>query len=211
MQISPKSIDRRLERGETSRKLILASAVSTIAAHGLGSMTLDRVAEQAGISRALVIFHFKSKHNLILEVLEYLSRRYSTGWLEIVGAEAESSMSKLLQLAEYDISFAYQNPKYVSAWHSFWGESRGKEMFRNLAVPRDEGYAADMENLLYQINEVEGYHFENIPVINRGLNSMMFGTWVLQHLNPDKGDFDMSMDAIRLYLNQSFPKTRLPD
>ncbi len=211
MQISPKPIDRRLERGETSRKQILASAVSTIAAHGLGSMTLDRVAEKAGISRALVIFHFKSKDNLILEVLEYLSHRYSTGWLEIVEAETESSMSKLFQLIEYDISFAYENPKYVSAWHAFWGDARGKEMFRNLVVPRDEGYAADMEKLLSNINEVEAYHLENIPVINRGLNSMMFGTWVLQHLNPTKGDFDMSMNAIRLYLRQSFPKTRLPD
>ncbi len=211
MQTIPKPVDKRLERGATSRRQILAAAISTIAALGLGNMTLDKVAEKSGVSRALVVFHFKSKGNLIVEVLEYLSHVYSAGWLEIIEAEAESSMSKLLQLVEYDISFAYENPKYISAWHAFWGDSKGKEMFHNLVVPRDEGYVADMENLLFQINEVGGYHFENIPVISRGLNSMMFGTWVLQHLNPTKGDFDMSMKAIRLYLSQSFPKTSFPN
>ena len=64
-----KTPDKRRLRGEQSRRLILQAVIDSIALEGLGRFTLDRVAERVGISRGLVVFHFKSKKNLIEEVL----------------------------------------------------------------------------------------------------------------------------------------------
>jgi len=211
MKAVEKKQDKRRVRGEESRKLILRSAIDNIAKRGLGDLTLDRVAEKLGVSRGLVVFHFKSKNNLIMEVLEYLGKKYSGGWNAIVEEDIPSSTAKLLRLVEYDIRFACDNPKYVSAWHAFWGESKGKEMFHQLVVPRDEGYAADMRELIGKISAEEGYGTLDIPSATRGLVAMMFGSWVLLHLNPGPDDYQKNMKALRLYIGQLFPNTELPD
>ena len=211
MKVAEITTDKRRIRGEESRKLILKSAIDNIANRGLGSLTLDRVAEKLGVSRGLVVFHFKSKDNLIMEVLEYLSKKYSGGWNAIVAEEIPSSMEKLLRLVEYDIRFACDNPKYVSAWHAFWGESKGKEMFHDLVLPRDEGYAADMGRLFEEICAQESCGDLDIPIATRGLVSMMFGAWVLLHLNPGPNDYEKNMQAIRLYLGRVFPNIELAE
>jgi AcrR family transcriptional regulator len=59
MSVAEKTADKRRVRGEESRKLILKAAVDSIATMGLGKLTLDRVADRAGISRGLVVFHIK--------------------------------------------------------------------------------------------------------------------------------------------------------
>lgn len=211
MKVAEVTRDKRRIRGEESRKLILKSAIDNIANSGLGSLTLDRVAEKLGVSRGLVVFHFKSKNNLIMEVLEYLGKKYSGGWNAIVTEEYPSSMEKLLRLVDYDIRFACENPRYVSAWHAFWGESKGKEMFHQLVIPRDEGYAADMGYLLEEISVQDGYDELDIPAVTRGLVCMMFGAWVLLHLNPSPDDYEKNMKAVRLYLARIFPDTELPE
>lgn len=209
MTVASITTDKRRIRGEESRRLILLAAIDSIAEMGLGRLTLDQVAERVGISRGLVVFHFKSKNKLIAEVLEYLGRQYSRGWHEIVEAD-EASTSKLLRLLEYDIRFACENPKYLSAWHAFWGDTKGNLLFQEQVVPRDEGYAADMAQLLETISDEGGYGKQDLPSITRGLVTMMFGIWVQLHLNPGSNDYDINIKAVRLFLQKMFPQTRFP-
>ena len=205
-----KTTDKRRLRGEESRRLILHAAVDSIAMEGLGSLTLDRVAERVGISRGLVVFHFKSKKKLVEEVLQYLSVQYSGGWYEIVSEKDEDDVSKLLRLIEYDIRFACEHPKYVSAWHAFWGDSKGNLLFHKMVVPRDEGYAADMASLIESISETGGYDKRDLASITRGLVAIMFGIWSQSHLNPGANDFSVNIRAVRLFLHKMFPDTPLP-
>ncbi|MCP4472264.1 MAG: TetR/AcrR family transcriptional regulator [Gammaproteobacteria bacterium] len=205
-----KTTDKRRLRGEESRRLILRAAVDSIASEGLGKLTLDRVAERVGISRGLVVFHFKSKNKLVEDVLHYLGRRYSGGWYEIMEEKGEDNVSKLLRLIEYDIGFGCEYPKYVSAWHAFWGDAKGNQLFHELVEPREEGYAADMSRLLEKISDTGGYDKRDLPAITRGLVAMMFGVWTQLHLNPGADDYSVNIDAVRLYLEKMFPDTPLP-
>jgi uncharacterized protein (DUF39 family) len=84
-------------------------------------------------------------------------------------------------------------------------------MFHNLVLPRDEGYIADMEQLIENICEQEGYDEVDVTTATRGLVSMMFGAWVLLHLNPGPNDYEKNVQALRLYLGRIFPDTELPD
>lgn len=203
--------DKRRIRGEESRKSILNAAIDSIATHGLGKLTLDRVADRVGISRGLVVFHFKSKDKLIEEVLDFLGRKYSDGWEVILAEEVGSDMSKLLRLIDYDIRFACENPRYVSVWHAFWGESKGNALFHEKGAKRDEGYSKDMENLLKNIGREAGYDEQELSLVTRGLFAMMFGNWVQLHLNPAPNDYETNINAVRLFLSRMFPQVRLPD
>jgi TetR/AcrR family transcriptional repressor of bet genes len=210
MKAAAKTTDKRRIRGEESRSIILQAAVDSIAAQGLSRLTLDRVAERVGLSRGLVVFHFKSKQKLIAEVLQYLGREYSGGWNTILESDDGDVVSMLLRLIDYDIRFACFNPKYVSAWHSFWGDSMGNMLFYELSVPRDEGYAVDLSNLLAKISRDGGYGEQDLPTITHGLVVMMFGVWTQVHLNPGPDDYAVNIRAIHLYLQKMFPDTSFP-
>ncbi|MEM7564793.1 MAG: TetR/AcrR family transcriptional regulator [Pseudomonadota bacterium] len=201
------TVDKRRVRGEESRRVILQAAIASIAALGLGNMTLDRVAERAGISRALVVFHFKSKSKLIESVLSYLGDRYAQGWREAYELESKNPMQKILHLVDFDIDFAYDNPNYVSAWHAFWGEAKGNLLYQNLAFPQDEQYAGEMCNLLAKVIDQGGYNKDELEFINMGLGALLFGIWIESHLSPDERDRAIYKKSVRLFLAKSFPDT----
>ena len=209
MQATEKSRDKRRERGEESRKAILQAAVASIAALGLGNMTLDRVAERAGISRALVVFHFKSKSKLLEAVLNFLGERYADGWNVAPEDDAATSLDRLLRLVDYDIRFAYDNPGYVSAWHAFWGEAKGNMLYHNISFPRDEEYADELEDLISEVIAEGDYPQADIEPITMALSAMLFGVWVESHLNPDPDDCERYRKAVRLFLARAFPRHTL--
>ena len=210
MEEAKNTKDKRRLRGEESRKLILLAAIDSIAIQGLANLTLDRVAERVGISRGLVVFHFKSKNNLIEEVLEYLGIQYAVGWHAIVEEKGEAPVSKLLRLIDYDVRFACENPKYVSAWHAFWGDSKGNLLFHEQAVPRDEGYTADLAQLLETVCDEGGCDKQDLSSVTRGLVAMMFGVWTQLHLNPGADDYAVNVKAIWLFLEKMFPQIKFP-
>jgi TetR/AcrR family transcriptional repressor of bet genes len=211
MKATRSTTDKRRIRGEESRKAILNAAIDSIANLGLGKLTLDRVADRVGISRGLVVFHFRSKDKLIEEVLDYLGKQYSSGWAAILDDEADSDMSKLLRLIDYDIRFACDNPGYVSVWHAFWGESKGSALYHEKAAEREEGYSKNMENLLKNISQEVGFDKQELSLVTRGLLAMMFGIWVQLHLNPTPNAYETNIRAVRLFLTRMFPNVRLPD
>lgn len=54
------------------REEIIAAAYAVAAREGLDGFTIIQVAAQAGLSPGLVIFHFKTKRQLLLELLKWL-------------------------------------------------------------------------------------------------------------------------------------------
>lgn len=168
-------------------------------------MTLDRVAERAGISRGLVVFHFKSKSKLLEEVLYYLGSQYEEGWNTVYHEPASSSLEKVLSLLDYDIRFAYDNPKFVSAWHAFWGEAKGNLLYNNIGFPRDVDYEDQLESLVQSAIEEQGSDPAEASPIIMGLTAMMFGVWVESHLNHDPDDCARYMQSVRFYLGKCFP------
>ncbi|HXG43949.1 MAG TPA: TetR family transcriptional regulator [Gemmatimonadales bacterium] len=54
------------------REQILGSAYRVAAQHGLDGLTIRQVASAAGLSSGLVLFHYKTKQQLLLALLEWL-------------------------------------------------------------------------------------------------------------------------------------------
>ncbi len=205
MQQKQQLNDKRRAKGDETRQRILNSTISTIATLGLSKLTLDRVAEHAGVSRTLVVFHFKSKHMLMKEGLDYLGKMYSEGWTSVSSDNDGSTLDKILRLIDYDFRFPYENPEYLSAWAAFWGEARGNALYREQAAPRDRRYANEVKELLAQFIKEEGYEIKELDSIIFGLNAMQFGYWVESHLDPKPDDYKTGLTTVRLFLSKIFP------
>lgn len=71
---APAQSRQRLSRGERY-EIILDSAIDVFGTRGYHNVSMDDIAEAAGVSKALVYQHFSSKDELYLEVLRFFQQK----------------------------------------------------------------------------------------------------------------------------------------
>jgi len=198
--------DGRHVRGEKSRQAIIAAAIRCIARDGLGKTTIGTVSEEAGVSRALINFHFKSKSKLHEDVLNFLGAEYSPEWDSILADDSLSSRDRLMRLIEHDVSFAVQHPRYIAVWFAFWGEGQGNDLYRRTSFPRDERHKEDVKGELLKIAEEGGYKGVDVVALDTGIWAMLFGLWLDAHVNPRETFRSEALRAIHTFLSGFFPR-----
>ena len=57
------------------KEKIFQSAIALFAEYGLNGARMEQIAEKAGTTKRMVVYHFKNKENLYLLVLEYVYTR----------------------------------------------------------------------------------------------------------------------------------------
>ncbi|MEW5922686.1 MAG: TetR/AcrR family transcriptional regulator [Candidatus Zixiibacteriota bacterium] len=87
-------------RAEGSAAKILAAARAEFAAYGLAGARVDRIAEQSGINKAMIYYHFGSKENLYQEVIKEVIAGIAA-FLSKVSTEVASPMEILEKVAAF--------------------------------------------------------------------------------------------------------------
>lgn len=84
----------------TTKEKILASARKEFAEKGLEGSRVDRIAERAGVNKAMIYYHFASKERLYETILEELFGRART-FIDKVLAERMTLEDRLTELARF--------------------------------------------------------------------------------------------------------------
>ena len=197
--------DRRRLRSEASVQRAISATIDLIADEGLASVTIQRVAEQSGSSNALIVFHFKNKENLLQAVLQYVSDRYDELWTRLVrtGDTPERKLRGAILCAQ---QFAHDHPKWVSVFVAFSGDRKSLRLYRKVALPSDRLYIAEARKLLAEIADAGRYDSVDVDVLNEGLNYLIHGAWLWDHLNPRKGKSENLSKMALVLLRQAFPR-----
>lgn len=69
----------RTRRGEETRKRILADTRRILAQNGARGVTLDQISEAVGVAKSSILWHFGSKEELLLTVMEDVIREFEQG------------------------------------------------------------------------------------------------------------------------------------
>jgi TetR/AcrR family transcriptional regulator, fatty acid metabolism regulator protein len=100
---------------ETARRAqIVAAAIETLAELGYGQASLARIAERAGTSKGVIIYHFGSKDDLVREVVAELS----AGGRAYMGPRLEAEPTGTGMLRAYiqaNLAFIRENRNHVLA------------------------------------------------------------------------------------------------
>lgn len=75
----------------SARPKLIEAALQVVEERGVTALTLDAVAEQAGVTKRGLIYHFPSKHALLTGIHEHLAARTEAELLEATGREPESA------------------------------------------------------------------------------------------------------------------------
>ncbi|WP_436771863.1 TetR/AcrR family transcriptional regulator [Yinghuangia sp. YIM S09857] len=73
-----------MNAGKPPRERLLAATIEHFAAHGVGDLSLRRLAEGVGTSHRMLIYHFGSRDGLLVAVVQDMEERQRAGLAEIV-------------------------------------------------------------------------------------------------------------------------------
>ncbi len=115
--------DRRREEKERRREDILDAAALVCAEQGIDALTMDLVARQARLSRALLYVYFKDKVDLQLGLCERAIERLLQRFVEETAKEA-TGRDQLAAMGRAYIAFALEQPVYFETLARFEAGSR---------------------------------------------------------------------------------------
>lgn len=104
--------------------LILEAAVRVIARNGVRGLRVEELAAEAGVSTALIYYHFKDRAGLIRRTMAFISDR-ATGYTDEALAGTDDARGALLQLLLGEL----QDTPRVRENSTAWGELRASAVF----------------------------------------------------------------------------------
>jgi AcrR family transcriptional regulator len=142
--------------GRSARERILHAACELIAERGIGGARIAQIARAAGVSTALVHYHFRTRETLLAETLDYAFDLAAAHRLRAVGEEpgGESAARRLAEVIEQSLPDSEPGRREWQLWAELWlGAARDRSLrpiaaqmysrYRTwVAVPIAEGVAA---------------------------------------------------------------------
>jgi TetR/AcrR family transcriptional repressor of bet genes len=105
---------------ETRRTQILSAAFDVAARRGLDGLTIRNVAARAGLSTGLVLFHFKSKGQLLTALLDQLLATTTVLHIGPEIAEIAAPLERLLALLRQEMDRLTREPRRIRVFFEFW-------------------------------------------------------------------------------------------
>lgn len=91
-----------MQASSPARERLLDSAYELFSRRGVRAVGIDEVIAHAGVAKATLYKHFRSKDDLVLAFLERREERWTKGWVE-AGAAARGSTPEERLLAIFDL------------------------------------------------------------------------------------------------------------
>jgi AcrR family transcriptional regulator len=119
-QKNPKASEK-----DPTKQRILQSALKEFAAHGLAGARVDRIAQSAGVNKAMIYYHFSSKDNLYRETLGEMYGMVMRSISQFAG-EHETLEDLLTAVSDYYYFLMTDHAEFRQV------------LLRELASPRDD-------------------------------------------------------------------------
>ena len=138
----------RVPRGG-SRQAIVAAAARLFLERGFGAVSMDELAQAAGVARRTLYNQFASKEEIFREMLLKVSRQLEDAFPP--GVETQGGVEDVLRLVARMILELHKNPEYLGFFRMVVADSRQfpwiAEEFAAVMDPQTERFARYLDHL----------------------------------------------------------------
>jgi phenylpropionate dioxygenase-like ring-hydroxylating dioxygenase large terminal subunit/AcrR family transcriptional regulator len=174
--------------GAERRRELIDAAVAAIAEHGLSNVTLAKVAAGAGLTAAMINFHFNSKEALLLATLEHLGEEFDQAVRSAVDGADGDAGAALLALIDVMLDPQVSEPGKVAVWYAFISESRAREGYLRVCGELDRTYYRIFSELFSNLLADRAAATVDTEALAGGLVGLLESQW--QELLFERDDYD---------------------
>lgn len=179
----------RMKIRDFRRNELIDAAIASIAHHGLPDTTLATIAEQAGVSPALVSHYFDGKEELLAATLLRLTKDLATDIKRRTPRQA-TARQRLAAIIDGCLESEPLRPGAVLAWRAFWGQLPYHPYLASLQRMVNSRFRSNIRPALAELLPASRVNDAYL-----GLYAMIDGFWIRQFIDPES--FAMA-DARRL-------------
>jgi AcrR family transcriptional regulator len=186
------------------RAQIILAASHVAAAHGLDGLTVRAVAAKAGVSAGLVLFHFKTKDQLVMALLDWLLETTTVLHItpEIEGIR--SPLDRLLALLRQEMDRLSSEPGRIRLFFDFWARGIRHAPIRSRMRRELARYRHAFRPMAEEVLRAEPRRFPGVTADGLAAVSVSFikGCAVQSMIDPRRFDIDAYLAAAQGLLGQ---------
>jgi AcrR family transcriptional regulator len=137
---------------QVRREQILQAAFAAACREGINGLTVRAVAAEAGISHALVLFHFGRKERLVLELLEWVIAETAVLHVSEDIRRFPHARDRLHALLQQEMARQARQPEHTRLFLEYWALGARHEAIRTRISTELEryrsGFQANMDELI---------------------------------------------------------------
>ncbi len=191
-------------QGERRRQLIDAT-LSVIAENGISKVTLAKVAGRAGLTAAMVNFHFAGKESLLLETLRFVSREFQERFDDAIASAKGDPVRALKAIVDTHFDPALSDPRRLAVWYAFWGEGWARAEYQVLCGKEDTFNEIKVKALFEQVLVAEGRNGMDADALSLAFLGMLDILWQGMLIDDAARGRDTRRNQCRRYLTSIFP------
>jgi TetR/AcrR family transcriptional repressor of bet genes len=181
----------------TRRNQILQAAAEIAERRGLDALTVRHVAERAGLSVGLVLFHFETKDALIIAVLDRVLATTTVLHMTDDIAAISSPRERLLALLRREMWRLSREPRRIRLFFDFWALGFRHRRIRAKMQAELDRYRAAFRPIADEVLRTEPARFAGVTAEGLAAVSVSFikGCAVQSMIDPKSVDIDGFLSA----------------
>jgi AcrR family transcriptional regulator len=190
---------RRREPEEARREQILLAAFDVAGRDGIGGLTVRAVAAEAGISHALVMFHFGRKERLVRELLDWVIGGTAVLHISEDIARFPHARDRLHALLQQEMSRLSHQPRHTRLFLEFWAMGTREEEIGTQISAELERYRSAFRAIMEELLRSEPAAFAGVTAdgLAAVAVSWIHGCAVQAMIDPHHFDTDEYLTAVR--------------
>lgn len=184
---------------------IIEATIDSIVKLGLSGTTVQTIADEAGVSSATVIKHFKTKDRLLDAVIASLAEEFESARRR-AATEAGGDPIKSLDLL-LDLSFHpdMTSDRRIGAWYAYSGEVTSRRFFEKHMRAADEAFERQVRSICRTLAKTGGNPAVDPDAVAIGLIGLLEWLWQARLLGRRKVQPAWAKKVIHAYLAGAFP------
>jgi AcrR family transcriptional regulator len=182
------------DRKAATRAQILQSALICFADKGYHQTSMDDIVAQSGLSKGALYWHFKSKKELFIALVEWfmsqIGEEISHAWTADM-----SAADKIRTMAMVSLESSEQLIPFVKVILDFWAQTSEDEQLQQMFNRIIEGYQDQLGEIIAEGIASGEFHPVDAPNLSLALFGMLDALFLYKTLLGDKVDMRGSAEA----------------
>lgn len=189
---------------DVRRQQIIKAAYQVALAKGLDGLTVRQVAARARVSHGLVLFHYETKEQLVIAVLDWLLQTTIVLRVSDEASAIAAPFDRLLAILRIEMQRLAAEPQRIRLFFDFWAKGIRRAEIRTRMRQQLSRYREAFESVAGAVVRSEPERFPGVSPAGLAAVVVSFvkGCAVQAMIDPESFEIDVCLAAVQELFRQ---------